>query len=587
MTATTEPNDTPAARPPIALWCLIATLFTAGWEWTRNPTRLASSLGDTDDATRLIEVRAWMHGASWTDMTLPAFGGDHPLVSHWSRLIDVPLRALLTGFDSVLPPATAVIALRVLWPKLVLFALLFVLAREAARRAGAAAAGLVILLTIASSSALLQYTIGRIDHHNVQILSAVAGALWIASSFRNPSVGWLAGASLGLGTAIGYEGLPLTAATLGLAGALALFTGRGAPGVSRAAGAYALTLAGAFAITVAPSHWREVHCDALSGNLVLLTAIVSPALVLVLTRLAAAPLALRVVTMSVALTAALALYVAVEPPCLGGPFGQVNPAVKPIWMDHVMETKSIVALFDLMPAAALSFLLHTCVALLAAALTWRARRDDESLLTLAVLGVAALLSVLQLKLISYASVLALVPIAVWIAGLQATPSVSAPAVRAIMFLLLNQTTLFALSNVVPHKATDKKLSSGLAAVAKCTSTKSVSALATLPEGLAVVDLTLGPYVAALTPLRVLAAPYHRIDAQILQTDRIFRGPPDKARARLVEEHVQYVILCDGVVFDDTPADSLRTALTRDAAPDYLEPLSLPTDTPLKVWRVKP
>jgi hypothetical protein len=584
MTTTAEPAPT---RPPIVLWSALATLLTAAWEWSRNPTRLWTSLGDTDDATRLIEVRAWMHGAAWGDMTLPAFGGDHPLVSHWSRLIDVPLRALLTAFDAVLPSAAAVVALRVLWPKLVLFALLVVLAREAWRRAGAAAAGLVILLTIGSSSALLQYTIGRIDHHNVQILCAVAGALWIGAAFRDPRAGAWGGAALGLGTAIGYEGLPLTAATLGLSGALALFTGRGAAGVSRAAGAYALTLAVAFAITVAPQRWSELHCDALSGNLVLLAGIVSPALMVVLGRMAAVPLALRVLTLSVALTAALALYVAVEPACLGGPFGQVNPAVKPIWMDHVMETKSILALFDLMPAAALSFLLHVAVALVAATLTWRARRDDASLLTLAVLGVGVLLSVLQLKLMAYAATLALLPIAVWIATLEATPSVSAPVVRAIAFVLLNQTTLFAMSNVAPHKPTDKKLSSGLAAVVKCTSTPSVSALATLPEGLAVVDLTLGPYVAALTPLRVLAAPYHRIDAQILQTDSIFRGPPDKARGRLTEEHAQYVILCEGVVADDTPADSLRVALTRGEAPDFLEPVPLPTDTPLKVWRVKP
>lgn len=587
MTATTEPSAPSSPPPPLVLWALAGTLFSAGWEWLRGSSRLWSSLGDTDDATRLIEVRAWMNGARWSDMTLPAIGGDHPLVSHWSRLIDVPLRALLTIFDALLPPATAVVALRVLWPKLVLFTLLLVLARAAWRRAGSGAAALVILLTLASSSALLQYTIGRIDHHNVQILCAVAGALWITSSLADPRDGVWAGVALGFGTCVGYEGLPLTAATLGLAGASALFTGRGAQGVSRAAVAYAATLAAGFVCTVPPSSWTQVHCDALSGNLVLLAAIASPALALVLGKLAHASLPVRVVVLSVALTAGLALYVAVEPACLGGPFGQVDPAVKPIWMDHVMETKSIRALLDLMPAAALSFLLHAAVALVAGALTWRARRDDESRLTLAVLAIAVALSVLQLKLLAYASVIALVPIAVWIAGLPGTPSLAPSRVHAAAFLLLNQTTLFVLSGLAPKPVTDTKLTSGLAAVAKCTNTASVSALNALPPGLAVVDLTLGPYVAALTPLHVLAAPYHRIDAQILQTDRIFRGTPQAAKARLTAEHAAYVLLCDGVVADDTPADSLRVALTRGDAPDYLVPVPLPTNTPIRVWRFQP
>ena len=36
-----------------------------------------------------------------------------------------------------------------------------------------------------------------------------------------------------------------------------------------------------------------------------------------------------------------AIYAAFEPACLAGPYGQLNPALKPIWLDHVLETKSL------------------------------------------------------------------------------------------------------------------------------------------------------------------------------------------------------------------------------------------------------
>ena len=95
-----------------------------------------TSLGDTDDATRMIEVREWMAGASWFDLTLPRFGGAYPLVSHWSRLIDVPLALLLSGFEFSLPADEAELVVRALWPLLVFWAFVYLLAREAEIRGG-------------------------------------------------------------------------------------------------------------------------------------------------------------------------------------------------------------------------------------------------------------------------------------------------------------------------------------------------------------------------------------------------------------------------------------------------------------------
>ena len=156
-----------------------------------------------------------MSGASWFDLTLPRFGGAHPLVSHWSRLIDVPLAGLLSGFEIFLPADKAELVVRALWPLLVFWAFVYLLAREAQIHGGRTAALLSIPLTVTCIIGIVQFLPGRIDHHNAMILGAVIGILRLARSFDDPRAGWSAGVLLGLGTAVGYEALALTAASLG------------------------------------------------------------------------------------------------------------------------------------------------------------------------------------------------------------------------------------------------------------------------------------------------------------------------------------------------------------------------------------
>ena len=50
--------------------------------------------------------------------------------------------------------------------------------------------------------------------------------------------------------------------------------------------------------------------------------------------------------------------------------------------------------------------------------------------------------------------------------------------------------------------------------AHCLKTASYAALAKLPPGLVVADVSYGPFLLALTPHSVLAAPYHRLSTGI-------------------------------------------------------------------------
>src|SRR5437660_1680966 len=76
----------------------------------------------------------------------------------------------------------AELATRIVWPTLLFFVLTLIVAREAHRRAGPVGAAFAVMLIATSTLALAQFRPGRIDHHNAQILCAVAGLIFLVRS---------------------------------------------------------------------------------------------------------------------------------------------------------------------------------------------------------------------------------------------------------------------------------------------------------------------------------------------------------------------------------------------------------------------
>src|SRR6185436_10904859 len=81
---------------------------------------LATSLGrgsdlSTDDAMRLVEVRDFLAGQGWFDLTQYRLAPPG-LPMHWSRLIDLPLAALIGLGKTVLPAALAERLVLIVWP---------------------------------------------------------------------------------------------------------------------------------------------------------------------------------------------------------------------------------------------------------------------------------------------------------------------------------------------------------------------------------------------------------------------------------------------------------------------------------------
>jgi hypothetical protein len=579
-------------RASLLAWSAVGVMVFAALVFWFDPTRLLTSLGDTDDATRMIEVRAWMSGASWFDLTLPRFDGADPLVSHWSRLIDAPLAVLLSGFEIFLPADEAELVVRALWPLLVFWAFVYLMAREVEICGGRAAALISIPLTVTCIIGIVQFLPGRIDHHNAMILCAVIGILQLARSFDDPRAGWSAGVLLGLGTAIGYEALALTAASLGAAALYGVLPNRSLLGPSRAAVAFAATLAVALAITTAPVQMFTSHCDVLSMNLVLLAASGAIGVSVVAAMEDRFSLIVKLALLALAGAAGLSLYAAAQPACLAGPFGEVDPELFPVWLGSVSETQSIFSLGSQLPTLGGMALAYFAAGLYCGLKLVRTDRDDAVRFLMLALLIALPLSFWQIKLLPYATFL---PVPLLAVGLAQPPqSAKAPASRRRTLVTLAATLiLVAVAGWLVMRMSapsSTRVKEALKPVQDCQSTAAVSALAPLAPGLALADVNLGPYIVALSKLDVLSAPYHRLGKSIIEANRILLASPDEAERRLRADGVRYVVTCDGL--DSTtprgevPTDALQKLLFAGKPPAFLESVPLSVSTPLKVWRLK-
>jgi hypothetical protein len=541
----------------------------------------------------MLEVRELLAGASWYDMTLSRFGGPHPLVSHWSRLIDAPIAVLLYGFELVLPPQEAELAVRAVWPLVLLLAFVYLMAGETEIRAGRVAALIAIPLTVTCLIGIVQFLPGRIDHHNAIILCTVVGILRLARSFDDAGAGWSAGIFLGLGTAIGYEALALTTASLGIAVLYGVLPGRSLLGPSRAAVTFAATLAVALAATKASDQLFISHCDALSFNLVLIAVNGAFGVSLMQALEHRLTLGHKLALLGATGLAGAILYGLAEPACLAGPFGELDPEIFPVWLGNVSETQSMLSLGSKLPLIGGMALVYFAAGLYCGAMLMRAGRSDGLRFHLLVLLVAIPLSFWQIKLLPYATFLPVPLLAIYLSRPPRTAEKRMSRRASVLAAASALAVIAAASSLLLTlaKPSSIRVKEAMKPVQDCQSTAAILPLAALPPGLAVADVNLGPYLVALTRLDALSAPYHRLDTSIIEADRILHGPAAKAEQRLAAVGARYVITCKGL--DSTspretvPADALQSLLFEGKPPAFLEPVALPAPTPLKVWRVKP
>ncbi len=247
----------------VGLAIIIATFLTIAWainDW-RNLALLR--LPDNDDMVRLAQVRDWLNGQEFRDLTQYRLGLSAGASMHWSRLADMGPAALILLFRPVLGTDGAEIAMIVTYPA-ILFALYLALAaRIAVRLGGERAAIPALLLGAIAFPTISLFLPGRIDHHGLQIVLTLAlvDALVAPPDFRR---GLVAGIVAALSLAIGLEVAPEVVAAMAAMGATWL---AGDANDDRRAAGFGIGLGGvtlAVLLFARPQIWTEQWCDGLT-----------------------------------------------------------------------------------------------------------------------------------------------------------------------------------------------------------------------------------------------------------------------------------------------------------------------------------
>jgi hypothetical protein len=554
----------------------------------------------TDDAMRLVEVRDFLAGQRWFDLTQYRLSPPGGVAMHWSRLVDVPLAALIRIGETVLPTALAERAATVVWPAALLLVFLIGVARLARELADEAAARLALIFAALMAPVLQHFRPGAIDHHNLQLVLLVWSlALAARAGVRDLA---LAGALSALSLAIGVEMAPAIAA---LGGAIALrWIVCGEP-ARRPTTAFALALAATtlalFAITVPPARYAVAACDALSivhvtaaavagGGLALLTAtrrLASPTLRLV---------AALVLGAAVAATLALAF-----PACLGDPYAHLDERLTILWLSNVNEARNIVSMLHDLPQEVLPYYGLAAIGIVAGLLRCvrePAERRRGWIACVAVLAMLTAIALWQVRGAAAANAVAaaLVPAALvrwWPAPSGGSIFLGLSRRALIAALVVSPLTLVAVGSLgaravqaVAGTPRPVLISDG---PGTCSGAADYAPLARLPKGLVLGFIDAGPFVLMETPHSVLAAPYHRNVRGNRAMLNLFLRAPDEAKERLAALGVDYVAFCPGAPerhnYAAAAPDGLVAALARGDVPDFLERIPL-DGTNLAVYRVR-
>lgn len=578
---------------PLWIWWLAAFSIIALRQWLTGGPQLAGYLGDMDDATRLVEVRDLIAGQSWFDMWTSRIGGEAGMLSHWSRLVDAPIALLLVTFKLVWPAETAELVTRAVWPLMVLAPLLYVLARACDAIAGRPAALITLALAALCPMGLYQFGVGRIDHHNVMIASTLSATL-LLGAFAPARCSWAAaGALCALALAVGYEALaPAAAVTLAVM-AWGFIDRRRGPEAAAYAGAFALTFAICFLLTIPPSRWLDIRCDAISLNMVALAIIGGAGACFALQGGARLSLPRSLGIAAATGLAGVAVYGALEPKCLAGPLGQLPKELGPVWLSTITESRSVV--LDVLKGnfdQSLGLLVYYALGVAAVWRDWTLARSARGLLLAVLTSAFVAFACWQYKYTAYASFLVSVPLAVAIARTNEAAGLSRGTVQACLTIILCQAIL-----VQGSKAFDARLhpmaplAAGMLPPEACLTNSAILDLNSLRPGLIAARIDLGAHVVALTGHRALSAPYHRIGTAIIANHHLFAARTVQEAAKILQAwKVDYVVTCraadDPFVSDPEWQGTLRAGLVAGAPPAFLVPEPLANARSLfNVWRV--
>ncbi len=547
---------------------------------------------DSDDALRIVEVRAWLGGQGWYDLVAHRLAPPAGLLMHWSRVVDVPLGLLVRLFGLVADPVHAERLARLAFPLALQAAMIAATAWVGRILAGPGAVLPAALLIVLSGIAFGQFQPGRIDHHAPQILLLMlsTGTTLMSLDPMKARFAALTGLIIALSLAISLENLPFFAVLLAvppLAWAVGGQPWR--PALAWFATGLGVCVPAMFALTVAPARWSAVATDALSIAHVAALGAGAIALLVLAELTSRLPTArLRWLAATLAGAAVAVLVAATYPSVLHGPYAAMDPLIERMWLSHVQEAQPITRALREQPGLiplVLGPLLAGVMATAAAAWFSHGSARGRWLVVVALLTAGCAGAAWEFRVTGSVGPLALLAGAAVMAKAIDLARRSRP-----LCLLLPCGSVLLFSSVawamVPLPETASPGAAEIAAAAACRDGASFAPLALYPAITAFAPIDAGSYILADTQMSAIGAPYHRNQAGNLLVLKAFLAEPEAAKAMIRSSVANVVLVCPGdpqlAIAAKLAPRGLAAALLDGRVPDWLIPLPV-TGTPYRAY----
>ena len=579
-------DENPNRRIAI-VWAALCVIFIL----IAFPRLQQGQFPDPDDTLRLVQVRDLLAGQPWFDLHQYRIGPPEGSLMHWSRLVDIPLAAIIALLSPIVGAQTAEAVALIIVPLLTLGAILLAVGRTAWRLFDVQVAGFACLAVGLFSPLVFQLQPMRIDHHGWQIFS-VAAALWAISTRKHLSGGSIAGLAMAFGLSISIELLPLVLAFASILGLRWLRDPALRWWLVTYMQALAMGLVVFFFATRGVADLAQ-HCDTISPAHLGFFVIAALGTGVV----AALPKLHHAVLVGVFLcigAAALAFFGWASPVCLNTPFGDLDPLVRDYWYVNVAEGQP---LWRQEHASALPILIQLLIAF-AATLALALRSHDwqrcwwsEYAL---LFGASIVLSIFVWRSAAFASIIATIPLG-WLASrmlhrfrVVKGAKEQLPLALAIIVILLPAAPVLLVQKMLPQRDAP---TAPIIKEAKCVIRDQAAKLDVLQQSTIFAPLDIGPAILLKSNHSVVATGHHRAEASMHDVIDAFTDPAPSARAIMRKYDADYLVMCVDLVetgiYAAANPDGLSADIVDGNAPDWLEPVEI-ADTPeeFKVWKIQ-
>lgn len=588
---TTEAQSTPR-RALNDRWLVFAIwLFvSAAMIWLSRSNIALRDFPDPDDSMRLLQVRDWLAGQSWFDVTQYRLNPPTGVHMHWSRLVDVPLAAVILLVRPLLGQTAAETAALVVVPLATLLIAMLLMHRISSRLMDSRSGPLLAVLALSVSLGTLQQMRPmRIDHHGWQIVAALTTILAVLDD-RPVRSGIIAGIAMALCMNISIEGLPFAAAVGAWLALQWLLRGSANVRLKAYIVALAATSVLVFGLTHYPSTWLHQPHD------VITIAHLTGFSVTALGCLAAAgsdvvELSHRLVRLAAVGAAAIAAMFLVDPHWMQGPFDSLDPLVRDMWYLRVDEGLPIWRLEPSQIGVALAQPIVGLVGALLAIRTSSGIIRERWIAYAFLLCASTLASVFVVRAATTGSLIGLPGTAyLCIFALKRARSVSMMPARVLATSA--SLCIIAPAYAVPVSVTtvDKRVERAVKSMNDCFGQREVGKLSALPTGTFAAPLDITPDILVETPHSGIASGHHRGSEAMRDVIRLFVFTPDIGHQIVAQRHVDYVFICPGapetVRYAYHGPNGLAALLAANRPPAWLQPIRIPGLRAIRAWRVR-